>query len=94
VIIANGTIRASGSRQALRDEHSAPRYEILLGGDAGWLRNVSDITVIELDGGYALFDADPDAAQRVLQSAIERGPVASFAPQHPSLAQIFREVIK
>jgi ABC-2 type transport system ATP-binding protein len=94
VIIANGTIRASGSRQALRDEHSAPRYEILLDGDAGWLRDVSDITVIDFDGGYALFDADPDAAQRVLHSAIERGPVASFAPQHPSLAQIFREVIK
>jgi ABC-2 type transport system ATP-binding protein len=94
VIIANGTIRASGSRQALRDEHSAPRYEILLDGDVGWLRAVPDITVIDFDGGYALFDADPDAAQRVLHSAIERGPVASFAPQHPSLAQIFREVIK
>jgi ABC-2 type transport system ATP-binding protein len=94
VIIANGSIRASGSRDALREEHSAPRYEILLGGDAGWLRDVPDITVIDFDGGYALFDADPDAAQRVLHSAIDRGPVASFAPQHPSLAQIFKEVIK
>jgi len=93
VIIAGGTIRASGSRDALREQHSAPRYEILLGGDAGWLRDIADITVVDFDGGYAQFDADPDAAQRVLQLAIDRGPVASFAPQHPSLAQIFREVI-
>ena len=94
VIIANGTIRASGSRDQLQDEHSAPRFEILLGGDAGWIRDMPGITVIDFDGGYARFDAEPDAAQRVLHTAIDRGTVASFAPQRPSLAQIFREVIK
>ena len=94
VIIANGSIRAAGSRDDLRTEHSAPRYEILLADDAGWIRDMPDVTVVEFDGGYAQFDADPDAAQRVLHAAVARGSVASFAPQRPSLAQIFREVVK
>jgi ABC-2 type transport system ATP-binding protein len=51
--------------------------------------------VVDFEGGYALFDADgPETAQRVLQSAVARGDVASFAPKHPSLAQIFKEVIQ
>ena len=48
-----------------------------------------------LRGRYALFDADDvDTAQRVLRTAVDRGDVASFAPKHPSLAQIFKEVIQ
>ncbi|HEY5221962.1 MAG TPA: ATP-binding cassette domain-containing protein [Microbacteriaceae bacterium] len=94
VIIANGAIRAAGSHEKLRAEHSAPRFEVQLAGDAGWLRDEPDITVVDFDGGYALFDATPDAAQRVLHEAIGRGPVTSFSPHSPSLAQIFREVIK
>ncbi|MBU4466331.1 MAG: ATP-binding cassette domain-containing protein [Actinobacteria bacterium] len=95
VIIAGGTIRASGGRDQLRSEHSARRFELVSAGDAGWVRGEPGVTVIDLAGGYALFDADSDeAAQRVLQRAVAQGDVASFAPQHPSLAQIFREVIK
>jgi ABC-2 type transport system ATP-binding protein len=30
----------------------------------------------------------------VLRRAVEGGDVASFAPRHPSLAQIFKEVIQ
>jgi ABC-2 type transport system ATP-binding protein len=95
VIIAGGVIRAAGSREALRAEHAGRRYELVSGGDAGWLRDEPGIDLVEVDGGYALFDAATDAdAQRVLQRAVERGDVASFAPQHPSLAQIFKEVIQ
>ncbi|HZU93303.1 MAG TPA: DUF4162 domain-containing protein, partial [Microbacterium sp.] len=47
------------------------------------------------EGGYALFEAESAAvAQRVLRTAVDRGDVASFAPKHPSLAQIFKEVIQ
>ena len=53
------------------------------------------MTVLEFDGGYALFDTDTDeTAQTVLRRAVERGDVTSFAPQHPTLAQIFKEVIQ
>jgi ABC-2 type transport system ATP-binding protein len=95
VVIADGGIRASGSREGLRAEHSLPRFELQLSGDAGWLRTEPGVTVLEFDGGYALFDVDGDAtAQRVLQRAVAEGPVERFAPRVPSLAQIFREVIQ
>lgn len=95
VIIAEGQIRAAGSRQSLRSDHTALRYELLSDTDTGWLQGQSGITVIESDGDRALFDADSaDAVQTVLRAATSRGYVVSFAQQHPSLAQIFKEVIK
>ena len=95
VIIAGGTIRAAGTREALRAEHATHRYELVSRGDAGWLRDEPGVTVLDFDGGYALFDADDDtSAQRVLQGAVSRGDVVSFAPQRPTLAEIFKEVIQ
>lgn len=95
VIIANGSIRANGSRESLRAAHSTLRYELISSGDAGWLRAVPGVSVVDFDGGYALFDVDTEAtAQAVLRDAIGRGDVATFSPQHPSLAQIFKEVIR
>ena len=95
VIIADGTIRASGSRDTLRARHASRRYELVSAGDAGWLRTEPGVDVLDFDGGYALFDADSDeTAQRVLRRAVAGGDVASFAPRHPSLAQIFKEVIQ
>ncbi|TPX01096.1 DUF4162 domain-containing protein, partial [Schumannella luteola] len=59
------------------------------------VRDEPGVTVIEAEGGSALFDADDaDAAQRVLAAAIARGRVADFARQHPSLSQIFKEVAR
>ena len=95
VIIAGGTIRASGTREDLRTKHSAPRYELVSEADAGWIRAEPGISVVDFEGGTAVFDApSAEDAQRILRSALERGPVRSFAPQHPSLAQIFKEVIQ
>ncbi len=95
VIIAGGTIRAAGARDALREQHSTRRYELVSSGDAGWLRDEPGVDVLDFDGGYALFDVDTDeAAQRILRRAVAQGDVASFAPQHPTLAQIFKEVIQ
>ncbi|THJ66750.1 ATP-binding cassette domain-containing protein [Arthrobacter echini] len=95
VIIAGGTIRAAGSRDGLRAGFSQRRLELVLGGDAGWLRTEPGVEVVELDGGYAIFDADSDeTVQRVLRRAMSTGDVTSFTPRHPSLAQIFKEVIQ
>jgi len=95
VIIAGGQIRAAGTREQLRSEHAQRRYELVSDGDVGWLRDDPGVEIHEFDGGYALFDADSDeTVQRVLRRAVESGDVASFAPRHPSLAQIFKEVIQ
>jgi ABC-2 type transport system ATP-binding protein len=95
VIIADGRIRAAGPRSALREQHATLRYELLTSADTAWLREQPGIEVVEFDGDYALFEAsDEDAVQRVLREATSRGAVHSFARQHPSLAQIFKEVIQ
>ncbi|MET0297403.1 MAG: ATP-binding cassette domain-containing protein [Microbacterium sp.] len=95
VIIAGGTIRAAGPRDELRAQHSTRRYELVSAGDAGWLRDEAGVEVLDFDGGYAVFDVDTDeTAQRILRRAVAQGDVASFAPQHPTLAQIFKEVIQ
>lgn len=94
VIIAGGTIRAAGAREQLRAEYSSPRYELVTGGDLGWLRDVPEVTVVELAGGEAVFEASPDTARAVLARAVESGDVDAFSPQRPTLTQIFREVIR
>ena len=95
VIIAEGRIRAAGAREDLRAAHATLRYEMVAAGDAGWLRSEHGIEVVESDGSYALFDAaDEETVQRVLREAVARGDVVDFARRQPSLAQIFREVIR
>ncbi|WP_306205532.1 ABC transporter ATP-binding protein [Actinoplanes sp. RD1] len=93
VIIADGTIRAAGSRAQLRAEHALPRYRLEVDGDAGWLRDHPGVTLVDLDGPVAVFDlANGEDDQAVLRAALARGPVRAFAPVTPSLTEIFREV--
>ncbi len=95
VIIADGRIRAAGSGDDLRAQHATERWELLLTGDAGWLRQAPGIRVDEFDGGWAVFEAESDAArQAVLAEAVARGEVVTFTREHTTLAQIFREVVR
>ncbi|MEV0731049.1 ATP-binding cassette domain-containing protein [Polymorphospora sp. NPDC051019] len=95
VIIGEGAIRAAGSREQLRQAHALPRYEIRVDGDAGWLRDQPGVTLVDLDGAHAVFDlAAGTDDQSVLRSALDRGPVRVFRPVTPSLAEIFREVVR
>ncbi|GAA2544508.1 ATP-binding cassette domain-containing protein [Winogradskya consettensis] len=93
VIIADGTIRAAGSRQQLRADHASPRFRIEVDTDAGWLRDQPGVALIDLDGASAVFDLASDADdQEVLRAALARGAVRAFGPVSPSLTEIFREV--
>ncbi|WP_309616157.1 ATP-binding cassette domain-containing protein [Salinibacterium sp.] len=95
IVIADGVIRATGSREGLRAQHSLPRFDLQLAGDAGWLRSEPGVTVVDFDGGFARFDVDTDAtSQRVLEKALATGTVKRFSPVVPSLSQIFTEVIQ
>lgn len=105
VIVSDGRIVAHGSRAELRSRFGTSQYEIIVGSDAGWIRDLPEIRVVELDGPRAVFElADPSRAtalseqtgqpeQLVLQSALRHGPVHSFAPVVPSLSEIFRELV-
>ncbi len=116
VVIGGGRILARGSRESLRSRHSGREYEIELVGasaDAGWVREQAGVTLNHLDGGYARFEAEDDAAaQAVLARAVATGRIDGSSPASqldaqpaqsqvlrfgkitPSLAQIFKEVVK
>ncbi|GAA2186525.1 ATP-binding cassette domain-containing protein [Leucobacter alluvii] len=102
VVIGGGRILASGSREGLRAQHSGSSFELELAGpaaDAGWVRELPGVEVTHLDGGFARFDApDESAAQAVLARAVQHSApgtsVRRFAPITPSLAQIFKEVVR
>ena len=103
VVIGGGRTPASGSRESLRAEHSGRTFELELAGtagDAGWVRELPDVRVTHLDGGLARFEADTDAlAQSVLTRAVNGGDpalshVRRFGPITPTLAQIFKEVVR
>ncbi|GAA1701844.1 ATP-binding cassette domain-containing protein [Microbacterium sediminicola] len=95
VIIAGGTIRASGSRDALRAEHASHRYELSTATATEWIGSLPGITVATGATDGVSFDAEtPDAAQAVLREALARGPVSRFTRVQPTLADIFREVIR
>jgi len=95
VIIADGSIRAAGPREDLRSRHSSNRYELVSASDLGWLRSEPGVSVIQFDGGYALFETENEAgAQRILQRAVAAGAVSSFSPVRPRLAEIFKEVVR
>ena len=101
-VIGGGRILASGSRESLRAQHSGREFEIELTGaaaDAGWVRDQAGISLTHLDGGYARFGAENDAAaQAVLARAVtgsaDGTQVLRFGKLTPSLAQIFKEVVK
>ncbi|MFC4017856.1 ABC transporter ATP-binding protein [Micromonospora sp. GCM10011542] len=93
VIIADGVVRAAGSRQQLRASYTVPRFELVVATDAGWLRDEPDVTLVDLDGARAVFDLPPGTdEQPILHAALARGLVRSFRPVSPSLTEIFREV--
>jgi len=95
VIIADGVIRAAGSRNSLRASYAQPRFALEVAADAGWLRDQPGVTLIDLDGARAVFDLAQGADdQEVLRAALARGPVRSFGAVTPSLAEIFREVAR
>jgi ABC-2 type transport system ATP-binding protein len=95
VIISAGAIAASGDREALRESRAAPRFELVVEGDAGWVRDRPGISVVELDGARVVFDVANNAdAQAVLREAVGRGPVQGFGRVMPSLAEVFARLVR
>ncbi|OXM72705.1 MULTISPECIES: ABC transporter ATP-binding protein [Amycolatopsis] len=95
VIISGGAIKASGTRDELYARYGTARFELVVAGDAGWVRDEPGIDVVEVDGPRAVFDLTDDAGgeQRVLASALRRGEVRGFVPVVPSLEEIFKEAV-
>ncbi|MBB2988104.1 ABC transporter ATP-binding protein [Terracoccus luteus] len=92
VVLARGKVVAAGTSDELRST-SVVRHRLVLSGDAGWVRGVPGIHVVDVDGPTAVVElVDERASRSLLSAALERGDVLDFAQQRPSLAQIYREV--
>jgi ABC-2 type transport system ATP-binding protein len=91
VIIADGSVKAAGAREALRAKYSSSRFELVVDSDAGWVRDEPGISVIDMDGPRVVFESEQE--QAVLARALQRGAVRRFAAVVPSLEEIFKEAI-
>jgi len=92
VVLARGTVVAEGAVEELRGR-GPRRHRLVLDGDAGWVRGVRGLTVVDVDGPVALVEPDDEAAaQALLAEAVRRGPVREFARVVPPLSEIYREV--
>jgi ABC-2 type transport system ATP-binding protein len=95
VLVDRGRVIAAGPAEQLRTERAGARFRLVLGEDAGWLRDVADLTVLDVDGRTALVELPSlDGDQKLLALALDRGPVHEFARVVPTLAEIFRESVR
>ncbi|MFD7655963.1 ABC transporter ATP-binding protein [Actinosynnema sp. NPDC059797] len=93
VIISGGRVTASGTREELRERYGTKRHELVVSSDAGWVRDLPGVRVVELDGPRVVFELDGGDDQGVLRAALERGAVRSFSPVVPTLDEIFKEAM-
>ncbi|MDO4920020.1 ABC transporter ATP-binding protein [Kocuria sp.] len=95
VILADGQVRAAGTRAELLAAHAEPEWELVAGTDTGWVRGTPGVEVLSFDGGRVRFRADSaPAAHAVLGEAVDRGTVHSFGPVTRTLHEIFTEVTR
>lgn len=105
VIIDHGRVVAAGSAEEVRAAHTARRLRVRVeapGAEQGSaplgpeaLDGVPGLVRVRADGGRLLVDLDAAADdQAVLVAAQRAGTVREFAPVVPTLAEIFREVVR
>lgn len=95
VILHEGQVKASGSAQELR-ESGAPRFRYAAGADAGWLREVPGVRVLDVEGTEALLEIDPAADLESVRTTIliegMQRQMHEFARVLPTLGDIYRGV--
>ena len=91
VVLAHGRCVAAGTVAELRDT-GVPRFRLVLGGDAGWVRDQAGLDVLDLDGPTALLEVrEPGSEQHLIAEATRRGDVHEFVRVRPALSEIYRE---
>jgi ABC-2 type transport system ATP-binding protein len=92
VIMARGRVVAQGTVAELRAGFPS-RHRLALAEDAGWVRGVRGVHVVDVDGPTAVLEFEDDGARRVvLSEALARGTVNEFAPIVPPLSELYKEV--
>jgi ABC-2 type transport system ATP-binding protein len=93
IIMSRGRVAAQGTSDELR-RGATQRYRLVVDGDAGWVRGVRGVHVVDVDGPAALFEvAETGADQELLRGAMSRGEIREFAPVVPALSELYREMV-
>ena len=94
VILSGGALVAAGTVEELRGRQDS-RYRVTLAGeqDAGWLRELSGIDLLDAAGPRALVSIGARPPEDVLAEISERVRVAEFAHVVRPLSEVYREVV-
>jgi ABC-2 type transport system ATP-binding protein len=96
-IVRDGRVVASGTVAALRAQRGGRRWRVDVdagAADGAWLMGVAGATVVRGDDGAVVVElADGADEQALLDAARRAGRVRRFAPEEPTLADLFREAI-
>ncbi|QBR92465.1 ABC transporter ATP-binding protein [Nocardioides euryhalodurans] len=95
VVLAAGRVVAQGAVEELR-ARGPERLRLVTDRDAGWVRDLRGLHVVDVDGPVALLEltgGDGDDVRRtLLQEGLGRGEVRELARVTTPLAEIYREV--
>jgi ABC-2 type transport system ATP-binding protein len=90
-IVRDGWVVASGRVADLRARRGGRRWRVeVAGAPTGWAQAVA---VVGNDGAVVVELGDGADDQALLDAARRAGRVRRFAPEEPSLAQLFREAV-
>ena len=94
VVLAGGRVVAQGTVEELR-ARGPERLRLVTDRDAGWVRDVRGLSVVDVDGAVALLELNDhgDGVRRsLLTEGLARGEVRELSRVTTPLAEIYREV--
>jgi ABC-2 type transport system ATP-binding protein len=98
VVLRAGKVVAQGTVEELR-ARGPERLRLVTDRDAGWVRDIAGLHVVDVDGPEALLEVTEqdaraaDAVRRaVLTAGLDRGEVRELATVRTPLSEIYREV--
>lgn len=94
VVLQGGRVVAEGDADDLRQGGDI-LHRVVTVPDAGWLRGMPGVQVLDVDGSTALIRLeDPRRAGAIAAEAVARGELTEFNRVLPTLSEIFREVTR
>lgn len=92
VVLAAGRVVARGTSDELR-HRGVVRHRLVGVADAGWVREVPGVHVIDVDGRTALVEVTGDDVLAALAAqAVARGGLLELHPLVPTIGEIYREI--
>nr|WP_237774346.1 ATP-binding cassette domain-containing protein [Actinosynnema sp. ALI-1.44] len=94
-IVNKGRMVACDTVDALRSAGASELHVHAPAAPPGWAAGIAGVTVVsEQDGHTSLRVGDGVDDQVILRAALDTGPVHEFSRHRPSLADLFRDVVK